>query len=86
MEKLDSRTALMAFQIITDNGEKADEGYTLDGLTATSAIDGYTVHLSDGKVTAHVMFHQSIAIDAPDAKAERNFLKRLENLLNTYNK
>lgn len=84
MEKLTARTALQVFQIITDYGEKADEGYKLEGVTATSDIDGYTVHLSDGQVTAHIMFHNSIAINSPDNRAERNFLSRLESLQKSY--
>ena len=84
MDKLDSRTALLAFQIITDKGEKADEGYYLEGLTATSDIDGYTVQLSDGQVTAHVMFHHSIAFDTPSNRATQNFLHRIEHLIRVY--
>lgn len=84
MEKLTSRDALMVFQIITDHGEKAEEGHTLNGVTATSAIDGYTVHLTDGQVTAHVMFHHSIAFDSPDDRSTKNFLKRLDTLLREY--
>ena len=84
MEKLDSRTALMAFQIITDKGEKAAEGYSLDGLTATSDIDGYTVQLSDGTVTVHVMFHHSIAFDTPSNRATGHFLSRVDKLIKSH--
>lgn len=84
MEKLTSRSALLAFQIITDKGEKAEEGYRLDGLTATSDIDGYTVQVSDGIVTAHAMFHQSLAIDTPNNRATKNFLSRVEQLIRKY--
>jgi len=84
MEKLTSRTALLAFQIITDKGEKAEEGYALDGLTATSDIDGYAVQLSDGKVTAHVMFHHSISTDTPNNRATKNFLSRVEQLIKAH--
>ncbi|MCH8552923.1 MAG: DUF3081 domain-containing protein [Natronospirillum sp.] len=81
MEKLDSRTALLAFQIITDKGEKAEEGFSLDGLTATSAIDGYTVQLTDGTVSVTVMFHHSIAFDTPSNRATKHFLSRVEKLI-----
>lgn len=84
MEKLNSRTALLAFQIITDKGEKAEEGYTLDGVTATSDIDGYTLQLSNGVVTAHVMFHHSISIDTPDNRATKNFMSRVERLIKNH--
>lgn len=84
MEKLTSRTALQVFEIITEHGEKAEEGHQLEGVTATSDIDGYTVHLSDGQVTAHIMFHNTIAINSPNTQAERNFLRRLESLQKSY--
>ncbi len=84
MEKIDSKTALLAFQAITEKGTKADEGYELDGLRATSDIDGYTVQLTDGQVTVHVMFHHSLKVDSPNGKATENFLRRVEALLRKY--
>lgn len=80
MEKLTSRTGLEIFQHILDNGERNEQGYCLDGITAYSAIDGYTVHLTDGVVTVHLMFHHSMAFDSPNQKATDEFLKKLSKL------
>lgn len=80
MEKLTSRVGLEIFQHVMDQGVRTDQGYSLDGITAYSAIDGYTVHLTDGVVTVHLMFHHSMAIDSPNQKSTDEFLKKLSKL------
>lgn len=84
MEKIDAKTVLEVFQTVMDHGSKAEEGYHLAGLTATSDVDGYTVQLTDGRVTVRVMFHNSIDIDAPGNKDARRFMKKLEQTLQDY--
>ncbi|MHA7880199.1 MAG: DUF3081 family protein [Saccharospirillum sp.] len=83
-EKVEAAKALKVFQIIIDEGTKTDRGHELGGLIATSDIDGYTVHLSDGTVTVHIMFHYKFAADTPSRRATANFLKRLDHLLEQY--
>lgn len=83
-EKIEVQAALKAFQIIIDNGEKTEQGYELEGLIATSDIDGYTVHIGDGAVTLHLMFHHKFAVDTPNRRATANFMKRLDHLLERY--
>jgi hypothetical protein len=77
MEKLTSRVGLEIFQTISDQGERTELGYCLEGITAYSSIDGYTVHMTDGVVTVHLMFHHSMAFDSPNQKATDAFLKKL---------
>lgn len=83
-EKIDVQQALKAFQIITDLGERTARGYEWTGLVATSDVDGYTVQISDGAVTLHLMFHQKFAVDSPNRRATANFMKRLDHLLEHY--
>lgn len=80
-EKIEVARALSVFQTIIDEGEKTDQGHHLDGLYASSDIDGYTVHISDGTVTLHLMFHQKFALDTPNRRATANFMKKLDHLM-----
>lgn len=80
-EKIEAGNALRAFQTVIDNGVKTDKGYELDGLTADTGFDGYTVSLSDGTVTLTLMFHQTFSVDSPNSRATDNFIKRLDGLL-----
>lgn len=83
-EKIEAGNALRAFQTVIDNGTKTDKGYELDGLTADTGFDGYTVTLSDGSVTLTLMFHQSFSVDSPSSRATENFIKRLDAVLDKY--
>lgn len=83
-EKIEAGNALRAFQAVVDNGTKTDKGYELDGLTADTGFDGYTVSLSDGAVTLTLMFHQTFSVDSPNSRATETFIKRLDGLLEKY--
>ncbi|MCH8530975.1 MAG: DUF3081 domain-containing protein [Saccharospirillum sp.] len=83
-EKIEVQQALKAFQTIIDLGERTERGHELGGLIATSDVDGYTVQISDGTVTLHLMFHQKFAVDTPNRRATANFMKRLDHLLEHY--
>lgn len=76
--KVDVRLALRAFQAITERGTRRNGVSCLDGLHAETDFDGYTVTLSDGRVTVRVLFHSRVAVDAPSGKALEDFVARLE--------
>lgn len=79
-DKITAAQLLRVFQRITESGERTDQGYHLGGVTAWSSIDGYTVSLSDGRVTVHVFFHQKFAVESPSRKATAVFRQRLDRL------
>jgi hypothetical protein len=78
--KIDVRLALRAYQNVLELGTRDAEGHHLDGLTATSDFDGYTVTLSDRAVTIRLLFHSRVAIDAPSGKALEGFIDRLQRV------
>lgn len=78
--KLEVRTALRAWQAIVERGTRDGHRHQLGGMTAESSFDGYTIQLTDGVVTATLLFHSRVAIDAPSARALDRFLKRVERL------
>ena len=79
--KVDVRLALKAYQAVVDRGERRDGGYHLDGLSAESDFDGYTVAISDGRVRVRVLFHSRVDVDSPSGKALEDFLGRLERVV-----
>lgn len=79
-EKLDIKMALRVFQKIIDHGKRSEAGYTLNGLTAISDIDGYNVSLTDEYVTLHILFHSRYTLDFSRRKDLIVFLDRLHTL------
>ncbi len=75
--KVDVRLALRAYQAVVDRGQRDDDGYRLGDLRVQADFDGYTVSLSDGRVTARVLFHSRVDVDAPSGKALEAFVDRL---------
>ena len=78
--KLEFRTALLAWQAIVDRGTRDEHRHEFDGLTAESSVDGYTIQITDGVVTATLLFHSRVAIESPSSRALERFLKRVERL------
>jgi hypothetical protein len=75
--KIDVRLALRAYQNVLQHGVQDADGHHLEGLTASSDFDGYTVSLSDRVVTIRLLFHSRIAIEAPSGRALETFIERL---------
>lgn len=83
--KIDARVALLAYQKIVEKGERDGDITRLGDLTARSDFDGYTIILSDGTVTARVLFHNKVAIDTPNGKALERFVQRLQDVAGVQN-
>nr|WP_067287214.1 DUF3081 family protein [Marinobacterium profundum] len=73
-------TALKAFNVITQHGEKSAEGYVLDGITARAEYDGYTVSMTDGRVTLYIYFHNKHKFDFERSDDLDRFMATLERL------
>ena len=79
--RLSAELVLRAYQTVVDRGEATPEGHRWEGLTALTDYDGYGVTLSDGSVSARVLFHNKVAVDASSGRALRQFRRRLTRLL-----
>lgn len=81
MEKhLDISKALRVYNIVATNGVKKQEKYHYQGISAWSEVDGYTVHLSDGKVTLSIYFHNKFEIEHENSKQLNAFIKKLDQI------
>lgn len=78
--KIDPQKALIVFDKITRFGEKRGERYHLSGLQAQQSFDGYSVTLSDEKVSLTINFHNTFQLDAPDNIALETFISKLDNI------
>ena len=71
--KISAALVLRVYQKIVDDG-------ALNGITALTDPDGYGVTLTDGTVTARVLFHNRVAIDAPGSRALMRFRRKLTDI------
>lgn len=76
--KIDVNTALLAFDIIVQQGEKDAKGHTFEGLTASSDFDGYTLVLEDKLSSLTIFFHNKYELEGPDSKAMDRLVKNIE--------
>ncbi|WP_091512647.1 DUF3081 family protein [Microbulbifer yueqingensis] len=78
--KIDVRQALRAFDRITREGEKRDDGWHYQGLTASTDFDGYTVFISSAKVRLTIFFHNKYTVDYRNAFELHEFAEQLRKL------
>jgi len=78
--KLNISDAYRAYATLLNHGERLEDGYTLNGVTAYTGHDGYTVTLSDGVVSARLMFHSKIQFESPGSQALSRFISRINEL------
>ncbi len=79
--KINVPTALKAFEVIIEQGEVQEDGARLlKGITARAEYDGYTVFLSDGRVTLYIYFHNKYQIDYQQRDDFDKFVANLERL------
>ena len=79
-EKVDIKRALRAFQIITSNGIKNEDGFQLSGLTAFTDFDGYTVTIKNDYVRLDILFHNKMSFTFANDKERYQFLETLEKI------
>jgi hypothetical protein len=82
--ELDSKFLLRVFDKITNHGDKTDDGHRLDGVTAFSDFDGYTVFLQDAKVKMSFGFHNTYHFDYDSSQDFADFEKKLKNIDREY--
>lgn len=79
-QKIDVKQALRVFDIITQHGEKSEQGWRYRGLTASTDFDGYTVFLSSPKVELTIFFHNKFTADYRNQRDLDDFIQLLEKI------
>ena len=69
--------ALRVYQKILAQGAAASGHPSFRGVTALTDPDGYGVTLTDGTVSARVLFHNRVAIQTPSSRALMRFRRHL---------
>ncbi|MDF2180045.1 DUF3081 domain-containing protein [Aliiglaciecola sp. CAU 1673] len=82
--ELDSKFVLAVFEKIRLLGEKTEEGHVLEGVTAWTDFDGYTVYLQDHQVQLSWGFHNQYHYQYDNAEQLEQFLTRLRHINHTY--
>lgn len=76
-EKVNVRQALRVFDLITRNGKRQGGEYLLNGLSASSGFDGYTVTLRNNYVTLDIFFHNKFSFQFSNKKEKMLFMDKL---------
>ena len=77
-EHLDINQALRVYDKVVSKGNKDQDKYRYQDLTAWSDFDGYTVQLSDGAVTLSIYFHNKFEFEYKNAKQLNAFIRKLD--------
>jgi len=80
MEKVNIKTALLAFNRIREEGVERAGEYHLNGVSAGSDFDGYTITLRDDYVTLHIFFHNKFKLDFVNKRHLTTFMDRIEKI------
>ncbi len=74
------KNALKVFNVITESGEQGPGGYSHEGITAKAEYDGYTVSMTDGRVTLYIYFHNKHKFEFDRDEDLERFINQLERL------
>ena len=76
-QHIDIQKCLLAFARILEKGEPVVGGYLLDGVTARSMDDGYTVILGNRECQLSIYFHNKFGVESASQKSTDSFIKLL---------
>lgn len=76
-DKIHVKEALEVFGKITTRGTKIEDGHVLNGITAKSDFDGYTIVLCNDYVTLTVFFHNKFTFEYTSVKEREVFLEKM---------
>ncbi|ODQ01512.1 MULTISPECIES: DUF3081 domain-containing protein [Salinivibrio] len=82
--ELDPAYLLRAYEIVTQFGEKTEQGHRLDGIEAFSDYDGYTIYLAGNGVQLRVGFHNTYHLDYEHENLKTQFLNKVDALVKNY--
>ncbi len=83
LEKVKVRKVLQVFEKIRSYGSPTDDGYMLNGITATTDFDGYSAILKNDYVTLTVLFHNKFTFDYSNKKEKNLFLDKIDVIVKT---
>jgi len=79
-EKVDIKKSLRVFNQIATKGRRVGDEYLLNGLTAFTDFDGYTVTIKNDYVRLDIFFHNKISLDFSNDKERMLFLQKIETM------
>jgi hypothetical protein len=79
-EKVNIKKTLRAFNRITTEGQRNGNEYTLNGLTAHTDFDGYTITIRNDYVRLDIFFHNKFSFDYTSGKERMLFLEKIETM------
>ncbi|MCW8107234.1 DUF3081 domain-containing protein [Alteromonas ponticola] len=82
--ELDAKFLLQVFEKIRQFGEKQDDKYRLNGITAFTDLDGYTLFVEDPKVKLQFGFHNQYHFDYESSEHFEQFQKKLKQIDEQY--
>lgn len=82
--EIDSKFLLAAFEKIRQHGTASNSQYSLEGVTAYTDFDGYTVYMEDALVKLSFGFHNQYHFDYDSASHFEAFEKKLQYIVKTY--
>ncbi|CUS47964.1 MAG: protein of unknown function DUF3081 [Idiomarinaceae bacterium HL-53] len=81
---LSTRLILQVFEKIREHGAANEGQHELEGITAYTDFDGYTVYMEGHQVKLSTGFHNTYHLDYDSERAFENFLKKLEYIDKNY--
>lgn len=82
--ELDNKFLLQVFDKIRQYGDKKDDRYLLNGITAFTDMDGYTLYVEDPKVKLQYGFHNQYHYDYESKDDIASFEKKLKEIDKEY--
>lgn len=82
--EIDSKFILNVFEKIRQHGEPKEQGHSLEGVTAFSDFDGYTVFIEDANVKLRFGFHNQYHFDYEKEEHLTQFEHKLKTIDKNY--
>lgn len=78
--RISADLALRVYQKILDRAAGGQQPPAWQGVSALTDPDGYGVTLTDGTVSARILFHNRVAIQTPNSRSLMRFRRRLADI------
>lgn len=82
--EIDYRLVLDVFEKIHTHGKAEQGAHVLEGITASTDFDGYTVFLEGHRTKLRLEFHNKYHLDYESARDFDAFMRKLEQISNDY--
>lgn len=80
----ETRDILNIFEKIKQHGTNDKGHYQLDGITAFTDHDGYTVYMEGHRTKLQTGFHSTYRLDYESPRDVDQFIKKLKSINNQY--